>query len=96
MDFLCNAAHENIGWVEWGYSIDNNVQLKKDGIFHKTERSMKVFLGLSHQIIQIAQSGFNTEQSLNDCTLEEIHPTLISNIKTQNICYSSYKTMLTN
>jgi hypothetical protein len=27
---------------------------------------MKVFLGLSHQFIQMGQSGFNTEQNQND------------------------------
>jgi hypothetical protein len=35
---------------------------------------MKVILGLSYQLIQMGQSGFNVEQDLNDLILGESHP----------------------
>jgi hypothetical protein len=61
-----NTEHENCLRHDWDYKVGDKVLLRKDGILCKSESRYEVILGLSHQFIQMRQSGFNKEQNQND------------------------------
>ena len=59
-----NTACEIRSRHDWDYKVGDKVLLRKDGILRNQKVGMKVILGLSHQFIQMGQSGFNAEQKL--------------------------------
>ncbi len=61
-----DTACENCSCRDWDYQVGDKVLLQKDGILANQRVGMNVILGISHQFIQMGQSGFNVEQSQND------------------------------
>ena len=52
-----NMEHENCSFHDWDNKIDDKVLLRNDGSLHKSETQNEVILGLSHQFVQMGQSG---------------------------------------
>ena len=61
-----DTAHENRSRRDWDYQVGDKYFFEKMVLSAKQRVGMKVILGLSHQFIQMGQSGFNAEQSQND------------------------------
>ncbi len=66
---LVKIAHVVIGTTKLviKYFLEKMASSANQGV------GMKVILGLSHQFIQMGQSGFNMEQSQNDWTFRELY-----------------------
>ena len=61
-----NTKHENRACKDWDYKFGDKVLLQKAVFSANQKAGMNVIDGLSHQFIQMAQFGFNMDQSQSD------------------------------